>query len=68
MCCTANASAYDEAIEKAALAAYKQSGTEEMVNKFVETKIPKEYRDMAAKLLPIFDIGINNKVELKWTF
>jgi len=68
MCCTANASAYDEAIEKAALAAYKQSGTEEMVNKFVESNIPKEYRDMAAKLLPIFDIGINNKVELKWTF
>lgn len=68
ICTGANASAYDEALQTAAIAAYKQSGTEAIMNKFVEDKVPKKYRDFVAKVVPVLDAGINSKVEFKWTF
>lgn len=62
------ATAYDDALVAAATAGYKQSGAEEMVNKYVEKKVPKKYRDLASKLLPVLNATINGRIEAKWTF
>lgn len=62
------ATAYDDALVAAATAGYKQSGAEEMVNKYVEKQVPKKYRDQIAKLLPVLNATIYGRIEAKWTF
>jgi len=68
LCSSCSASAYDDALVAAATAGYKQSGAEELVNKYVEKKIPKKYREFVGKLLPVFNATIHGRVEAKWTF
>jgi len=69
--CSAHASnraAEEDAIKKSVEAAYKQSGIEENINKLIDRKIPKQYRDAAAKIAPIVKIVVNQEVEYKWEF
>lgn len=68
LCSSCSASAYDDALVAAATAGYKQSGAEEMVNKYVEKMVPKKYRDLAGKLLPVLNATVYGRVEAKWAF
>ena len=63
-----NREAEEDAIKKSIEAAYKQSGLEENINKIIDRKVPKEYRDMAAKIAPIVKMVANQEVEYKWEF
>lgn len=71
ICSAAHASnreAEETAIKKAIEAGYKQSGLEENINNIFERKVPKQYRDMAAKIAPIAKMVVNQEVEYKWEF
>lgn len=68
LCGEAQASSQDEAIKTVMLASYKQSGMEEHVTKAIEKNVPKKYRTIIGHLGNIINIGINQKVELNWTF
>lgn len=58
----------EDAVKNAASAFYKQFGMEQMVDKFVQDKIPKEIKDLSKTFGPFADVLIRQKVELKWTF
>lgn len=68
LCGGAQASSQDEAIKVVMLASYKQSGMEEHVTHAIEQTVPRKYRVIIGHLGNIINIGINQKVELHWTF
>ena len=62
------ASKEEDVSKNAAWVFYKQFGMEQMINRFVEEKVPKSVKDLSKTLGPIADIIIRQKVEYKWTF
>jgi ribosomal protein S3AE len=63
-----NREAEEEALRKGFEAAYKQSGVEENINKFVEREVPKKYKEFAGQIAPIAKIFVNKEVGYKWEF
>jgi len=63
-----NREAEDAAIKKSIEAAYKQSGLEKNLNSIIDRKIPKKYRDLGAKIVPVVNLVINQEVGYKWEF
>lgn len=57
-----------EAIEKASLAAYKQSGIEDSVNKFVDLWTPKIIKEYGGNLMFIKQAAIDKQISYKWEF
>ena len=65
------ASNYDEAGHKAAEAAYKQTGLEENVNKFIDKqkdKMPNEFKTIGGILYPVIKTITTQRVEVKYEF
>lgn len=64
----AMASAEEEAIQYASLAAYKQFGIENAVSTAIENNISKKYIDVFTKINPIITALASKRVELIWNF
>ena len=70
LCFSAKASSEEEgeALKYASMAAFKQFGIEDNINEYLRKKVPKQYQEMAAKIAPILDIVVRQRVEVKWKF
>lgn len=56
----------EEAARKAMEAAYVQSGINVRVNEFIENKVPKEYREVAAKVGYAATLIQQQRIEYRW--
>ena len=62
------ADAKQEALDHIAVAAYKQTGLEDMLNKFVNDRVPAEIRQKFEKVSPIISAIATKRLDLKWNF
>ncbi len=65
---TSSAGDEKEAIEKASLAAYKQTGIEDNVNKLVDKLTPKVIKEYGGSLLIVKQIAVDRQISYKWEF
>lgn len=64
-----NRDAEKDAIQAIATATYKQTGTEENINRFIEEKIiPREHKELLGRITLIVNTLITQRVETTWSF
>jgi hypothetical protein len=64
----ANAGAEEEAMKKAATAAYKQSGMEATLDQFLNANIPKEHKILISKMTAVITMLIDKRIYLTWDY
>lgn len=57
-----------EAVRKAGEAAYKQTGMEEMVNKFMDKWTPELVKEYGGSLMFIKAAAVDKQISWKWEF
>lgn len=66
--CSTPANDVQEAIDHIITATYKQTGLENMFNKLVDDKVPKELRQEFERYSPIISAIATSRLDLKWNF
>jgi len=65
---TSKAGDEKEAIQKASEAAYKQSGMEDIVNKFMDKWTPELLKKYGGQLMFVKQAAIDQQISWKWEF
>lgn len=58
----------EDAMQHATLAAYKQFGIENAVNKVIENNVSKEFRVIINRVNPVITAIVSRRIELRWNF